>query len=351
MSLTLKIKAKAAELGFDHVGIAPARALPDHAYFLQWLDQGFGATMEYLRRRASERQSVTNILPGAKSVIVTALSYPHEASSQKTPEDCGWISSYAQGEDYHVVIENKLTALIRYMKEELFLEGEFRLYVDTGPILERAYGREAGVGWIGKNTMLINKRLGSFFFLGEILTTVLLDYDSPEMDHCGSCRLCLDACPTQAFVAPSVLDANRCIAYWTIEHRGAIAESMRGVIGHHLFGCDICQEVCPWNGAERHGKKHPGPIFSPRSDLIAPKLEALAKLQNEERFRNFFQRNTVTRTKFQGFLRNIAVVIGNSGKKRLQGVLFSLRHISDAIVQEHIDWALQKIQKKSRLPK
>ncbi|HSA60431.1 MAG TPA: tRNA epoxyqueuosine(34) reductase QueG [bacterium] len=238
-----KIKEKAHELGFELVGISPAHPAPDFDFFRWWLDKGFGATMTYLNRQAERRGDPEKVLPGVKSVICVALNYHTGAAG-------GRIASYAHGEDYHRVIGEKLRTLEAFIVATVDPSAKTKSYIDTGPVLERSYAARAGLGWIGKNTMLLNDGLGSYVFLGEILTTLAFgeeDYGRPALDQCGTCTKCLDACPTQAFPEPGVLDANRCISYLTIEYKKDFTPEQAQMAAGHLYGCDVCQAVCPYN--------------------------------------------------------------------------------------------------------
>lgn len=235
-----RIKAKAKELGFELVGIAPAQPVPDYDFFRWWLDQGFAGTMDYLRRNAVRRGDPERVLPGVRSVVCCGINYYHDGSG--TP-----ISRYAQGRDYHAVLVGKLKDLEKFIRREIDPNAATKSYVDTGPVLERSYAAQAGLGWIGKNTCLVNNGIGSFCFLGEVLTTLKVEYDRPALDQCGSCTKCLEACPTGALPEPYLLDARRCLSYLTIEYRGPFTDKEKERIGPHLFGCDICQEVCPYN--------------------------------------------------------------------------------------------------------
>src|SRR6185503_10501660 len=245
------IKAKALEIGFDACGIAPASDHAELKFFTEWLARGFAGSMNYLSRSAERRRDVRNVLPLARSVIVTATVYntdrPYSIACRDG--DRAHVARYAWGDDYHEVLIDRLEALLAWMREQHPEPFEARAYVDTGPVQERVYAQHAGVGWIGKNSCVIHPELGSWVFLSEIICSLPLDPDVPAFDQCGSCSLCLEACPTHALVAPGVLDATRCISYLTIEHRGDIPEELGADIGTHVFGCDICQEVCPWNQA------------------------------------------------------------------------------------------------------
>ncbi len=243
MSVAQKIKEKGHELGFELVGIAPAHPVPDFDFFRWWLDRGFAGTMTYLHRQAERRGDPEKVLPGARSVVCCGLNYHTGAPGDR-------IARYAHGEDYHRVIGDKLKALEEFIVSSVDPEAKTRSYVDTGPVLERSYAARAGLGWIGKNTMMINDGLGSYFFLGEILTTIGFEpseYGRPALDQCGTCTKCLDACPTQALVEPGVLNATQCVSYLTIEYREDFTPEQARMVDGHLYGCDICQEVCPYN--------------------------------------------------------------------------------------------------------
>ena len=245
------IKAHAKELGFDACGIAPAADLPELRFFPEWIARGYAGSMAYLERSADRRADVRRVLASARTVIVAASVYNTDRpySTECADPSRAKIARYAWGDDYHDVIGQRLEALLDWMRETSPEPFEARAWVDTGPVQERVYARHAGIGWIGKNTCVINQELGSWVFLGEIVSSLPLDLDPPALDQCGTCTLCLEACPTRALVAPGVLDSTRCISYLTIEHRGDIPEALRPGIGSHVYGCDVCQEVCPWNAA------------------------------------------------------------------------------------------------------
>ena len=251
MVTSAAIKTRANEIGFDLCGIAPAEAFPELGFFRQWIDRGFAGAMGYLPRSAERRSDVRHVLPSARAVIMVGVVYNNGQpySIERNDPSRGEVARYAWSQDYHEVIGGRLEALIGWMREQHPEPFEARPYVDTGPVQERVYAQYAGLGWIGKNTCLINPELGSWILLGAIICSLPLETDAPVLDQCGTCTLCLDACPTNAFVAPHVLDATRCISYLTIEYRGSIAEEHREAMGNHVFGCDICQEVCPWNHA------------------------------------------------------------------------------------------------------
>jgi epoxyqueuosine reductase len=349
--------------GFDLCGIAPAAEFPELAHLEEWLERGHAGEMRYLHD--ARRRSPVQAMPTARSVIVCALNYntalpasieaeaPAEEETGAGPR--GWISRYAWGDDYHVVLSEKLESLIERLHVEFPAPFEARAYVDTGPVVERVAAKYAGLGWLAKNTCLINEGLGSWFFLGVILTTLDLALpaeivQSPPPDLCGNCSLCIEACPTGAIVEPYVLDARRCISYLTIELRGSIPTEFREPIGKHVFGCDICQDVCPWN---RRAPVTPLLNFQPRQraghSLFSPALEWLVSL-GEEEFRSVFRGSPVKRAKWRGLVRNACVAIGNSGLRPGQGRypeicarLSELAVCGDAILAEHAQWALDRL--------
>src|SRR5215831_2017935 len=243
------IKAKAREIGFDLCGVAAATDHPELSFFREWLDRGYAGDMAYLQRSADRRADVRRVLPSARTVIVTGTIYNAERpySIECADPDRAHIARYAWGDDYHDVIGRRLEQLISWMREQSSEPFEARPYVDTGPVQERVYAQHAGIGWIGKNTCVINPEVGSWIFLAEIICDLPLECDSPSFDQCGTCTLCLEACPTEAIVAPGVLDSNRCISYLTIELRGDMPPALAARMGSHVYGCDVCQEVCPWN--------------------------------------------------------------------------------------------------------
>src|ERR1700686_4951260 len=318
-------KRAAADAGFDLAGIAPVRTedLPELNAFVEWVEAGRAGEMKSLETRTEtgelRRASATNAAPWVRSMVVCALNYsadkPYSVEAADPPR--GWISRYAWGsQDYHDALLPRLRQVEAVIQQHAAERGhgvETRSYVDTGPILERVYARHAGIGWIGKNTCIIHQKLGSWLFLGVILTSLELPADTAAPDRCGSCTRCIDACPTQAIVAPGKLDARLCIAYLTIEKRGTVPAELRTAMGHHIFGCDICQDVCPWN---RRAPVTPVPNFQPRRrdelSLFAPELEWLISLSEEE-FRAMFRGSPVKRTKWRGLVRNACIAIGNSG--------------------------------------
>ena len=304
------IKAKATELGFDACGIAPAGDLPELRFLPEWLSRGHGATMTYLHRSASKRADVRQVLPAARTVIVTATVYNTDRpySVECADPSRAQIARYAWGDDYHDVIGRRLEALLAWMRAATPEPFEARAYVDTGPVQERAYARHAGIGWIGKNTCVINPQLGSWIFLGEIICSLPLDLDAPSFDQCGTCTLCLEACPTRALIAPGELDSTRCISYLTIEHRGNIADELKPGIGAHVYGCDICQEVCPWN---QHAPRSADPAWQPRPAWDLPQLVDLLQM-NDAELQSALSGSAMTRATPAGLRRNIAVASDNA---------------------------------------
>ncbi len=291
--------------------------------------------MRYLTdRRGDLRRDVRNLLPSAKSVICVGKLY-NQRSAAASPAHAA-ISRYAWGRDYHDVMRESLERLASRLSEHASFE--WKACVDTAPVLERTFARLAGLGWIGRNTCLINEPMGSWFFLGELITSLELEPDAPPPERCGTCSRCIDACPTDAFVPAGdwwSIDARRCIAYWTIELRGAIPEQDRASMGNHVFGCDICQDVCPWNSR--------APVTDAFEDThAAPSLEELASLSEAE-FKEMFKESPLARPKYSGFLRNIAVAMGNSGRVEFRGPLAKLADSDDEVLAEHARWALERL--------
>jgi epoxyqueuosine reductase len=333
-----QIKRLTRECGFELAGIASAEPLPeDSGRYLNWVDRGMAGAMGYLTdRRAQIRTDPKLLLPSARSIICVGKLYngPQPRSIEVDEAERGWISRYAWGEDYHDVLRRGLESLVA----QLGADHEYKICVDTAPLLERSYARQAGLGWIGKNTCLINQEIGSWVFLGEILTSLELEPDSPPPDRCGTCTRCIEACPTQA-IAPQgyEIDARRCIPYFTIELHGAASQEMRAHIGRHVFGCDICQDVCPWNWRAPVAEE---PAFEPRH--FAPRLEDLAAM-TEDDFRSRFRRSPIRRAKYAGFLRNVAIAMGNSGLEKFREPLEQLAAFPNELVSDHARWALQQL--------
>ena len=384
-SETAWIARRAKALGFDLCGVVRAAKFPELWRTEEWLERGYAGEMKYLAD--VRRRDPASAMPGIRSVIVGALNYntdfPKSVDASRSnggeadsPEDTprGWISRYAWGSDYHDVLRKKLGALVAAMRERFTDEPfEARLYADTGPVQERILAKYAGLGWLGKNTLLLNPSLGSWFFLGTVLTTLdlapsLREIASPPPDLCGSCRRCIDACPTDALVEPYVMDARRCISYLTIELRGSIPEDLRAPMGQQVFGCDICQDVCPWN---RRAPTTREPEFQPRGvrakignatttgasapeptekSLFLPRLEWLASM-NEEEYREAFRGSPIKRTKWRGLVRNACMALGNSqpqrdgaAHRRITALLQRLAASPDTTISESALWALSRIQ-------
>ena len=308
------VKATALRLGFDACGIAPVVDHPELKFFNEWLARGYAGSMAYLQRTASRRADVREVMPNVQSVIATATVYNTDrpySTGVADPLRAG-IARYAWGDDYHDVIGSRLDALVVWMREASPQPFDARTYVDTGPVQERVYAQHAGIGWIGKNTCVIHPQLGSWIFLGEILCSLPLDADVPSYDQCGTCTLCLEACPTQAIVAPGQLDSTRCISYLTIEHRGELPGEMLSAIGSHVYGCDICQEVCPWNQLAPISTDS---AWQPRPPWDAPGLEALDAMRDDEMSRALAG-SSMRRAKPDGLRRNIRVALANATKAR-----------------------------------
>jgi epoxyqueuosine reductase len=343
--------ALALGVGFDLAGVAAAAPSPESAAFRDWLARGFAGEMQYLARRVEERVDPSRLFAGARSILAVALVYDAEPGRPEPARGQGIVARYAGGEDYHDVVGERLRALAAALEAAAGRAFSHRAYVDTGPVLERVHAARAGIGWIGKNTCLIHPQLGSYLFLGVLITDLELAPGEPMADHCGSCTACLDACPTQAFVAPRVLDATRCIAYTTIELRGPIAPELRAGHGAHVFGCDVCQEVCPWNARPRR-LRPADPLglrarLVPRADWLRPSLEWLLAL-DEEAFRASTRRSALRRAKHRGLLRNALLAAGNTGDPALEGAI--RRHVAspDPLLAEHARWALDRLREVRR---
>jgi len=327
-------------MGFELVGIASAKPADGIDRMRDWLDQGYAGEMDYMHRQADARHHPESILPGVRSVVMVGMNY-------KPAEDSGApaksIARYARGADYHDILWNRLAQLLAWL--QLQRPGcRGRGVVDTAPLLERDFARRAGLGWFGKNTMLINKRLGSYFFIGALLTDLELHPDSPhETSHCGSCSACLDACPTNAFVGPGVLDSRRCISYLTIELRRPVSDELRPGMGDWLFGCDVCQEVCPWNRKAPSGRE---PAFAARAEIEGIDPMELLSISNEE-FRRRFRGTALLRTKRRGLLRNAAIVLGNRGDPEAIPALRKALDDCEPLIQEAAQWAIEQIQKRT----
>lgn len=345
IDLAKEIEFRANELGFDRIGFAPAAPPLRAEYFKQWLAEGKAGTMTYLNRSAGRRVNPQVVMDGARTIISVAQSYftgrlPEEIRSDPSR---GLIASYAWGQDYHEVLLNKLVELAGIV-EELAPGYSTKCYVDTGHILERDHGERAGLGFIGKNTLLISPQMGSTFFLGEILTTLKLP-PSPlaRMPSCGSCTRCLDICPTHAFPTAYVLDSTLCVSYLTIEFRGVIPRHLRAKMSNHVFGCDDCQDCCPWN--LRFSKETNEAAYRAALDRQAPLLSDLVLL-TENQFRERFAGTAVLRTAYSGFMRNVAIALGNWGAEDALDLLEPLSGSNDALIRTHAVWGVAQVNDK-----
>ena len=325
------------ELGFDSCRIA-ACAKPAHATeFREWLREGAHGEMNYMQRAEEKRCDPQKVLPGAKSIVVLALNYfQGEEIRRSQTAATGKIARYACGDDYHDVIEAKLDKIDQFLRD---FGGQQKCYVDTGPILERDHAAQAGIGWHGKNTMLIDERLGTWFFLAEILTTIELPPDDPVPDRCGTCDRCIKACPTGAITAPHRLDAPRCISYLTIELKGSIPLELRPLIGDRIFGCDDCLDVCPWN---RFAQISHETAFSARESTTGTSLREYLELTEAE-FRQLFRNSPIKRIKRRGFLRNVCVALGNAGDVSDLPALERAAADPEPLIAEHAGWAIEQI--------
>lgn len=340
-----ELKRQAAAIGFDLCGVAPAAAHMELSFIREWLERGYGGEMHYLHRSADRRADVRHVLPSARTVISLATVYNVDrpyASDQPDPKVAA-LARYAWGDDYHLVIGRRLDALLQWMRAAAGEGFEGRAYVDTGPVQERVYAQHAGIGWIGKNTCLINPELGSWIFLAEIICNLDLALDAPSFDQCGSCTLCLASCPTGALVEPGVLDSTRCLSSLTIENKGAIPIEDRAAIGEHAYGCDVCQDVCPWN--DRAGVAiSVDPAWQPRPGLDRPRLTDLWRRSDDE-LRALLKGSAMKRAGVRRLRRNLAVAIGNSGDPSAAAVLASHDEPTcrDPLVGEHVQWAIEKL--------
>ena len=337
------LRELAHECGFELAGVAAAEPLAEFPNYRDWVGNGMAGEMRYLTdRRAEVRAHPRLLLPSARSVICTGKLYnaPRPYSTALDDDELAWISRYAWGDDYHDVLCRGLVRLDAVLREHSGTDYQSKICVDTAPLLERSYARLAGLGWIGRNTCLINQQSGSWFFLGELLVSIEIPPDAPPPDRCGTCRRCIDACPTAAIVpmnARFAVDSRLCISYFTIELRGAISEDHRSANGGHVFGCDICQDVCPWN---RRAPVTAEPAFQPRN--FAPPLARLAAITEEE-FRALFAGTPVARTHYTGFLRNVATAMGNRRLPQFRAPLEKLAASDDAVVAAHARWALEQM--------
>jgi epoxyqueuosine reductase len=336
--LTTRLKTEALRLGFDQIGVAPAVAPPGYPHYLDWLRQGHAAGMAYLERQAAARSHPENLLEGVRSVIVAGFVYGRQTESEVGPTQ-GKVARYARGSDYHTLLWQRLEQLLAWLQTER--PGTTgRALADTAPLLERDFARLAGLGWIGKNTMLIDRRVGSYTVLGALLTDAELQPDEPfTTDHCGTCTRCLDACPTGAFVGPYQLDSRRCVSFWNIEHRGPIAADFADQLHGWVFGCDICQEVCPWNRKAPAGRE---PELEPRSEWINPDLIEWLSMDDVTLTRRL-KGTALLRAKRSGLLRNAALILGEREVVAAVHALIARLQDSDPTVRAACAWALGRI--------
>ncbi len=331
------IRNEALRMGFSRIGIARITQLPWKDHFNKWLEEGLHGRMLYLERQAQKRRNPGLVLKGARSLLVLAANYNTGHESADSPLK-GRISRYAWGNDYHTVIKSRLENLLKFIQsQESSAEG--LSYVDTGPVMEKVWGAQTALGWMGKHTNLVSRTLGSWFFIGVILLNLELEYNRPERDYCGKCSRCIAACPTGAIIAPYVLDARRCISYLTIELRSTIPRSLRPLIGNRIFGCDDCQEVCPWN---RFAVSTADKEFHVNEEILTPNLMALARITDSE-FKSRFKTSPILRATRNGFVRNAVVALGNSGESKAVPVLEEALNDGSPLVRAHAAWALGQI--------
>ncbi len=344
------VKTRARGLGFDLCGIAPVGTFPELSELRDWLDRGYAGEMAYLNRTAEIRSDVRRVMPSARSVVMLGTIYNTDRPYSTEINDAGeaLISRYAWGDDYHDVIGRRTQALCAWMHDQHSVPPfESRVYVDTGPIQERVYAQYAGIGWIGKNTCLINPELGSWLFLSEVVCSLPLAPDSPGLDQCGTCTLCLDACPTGAFPRPGVLDATRCLSYLTIETKGAISPESRSELGSHVYGCDICQEVCPYNDAVPTSDD---PVWQPRPLFDRPRLVDLWSCSDSE-LRGAIRKGPMVRVRVKRLRLNLAVAMGNSGESEARPALdekygterSDVDSLDEPLVADHVAWARARL--------
>lgn len=340
-----RIKARALEVGFDLAGIARAGPLPGRERVREWIARGYHAEMAWLSRDPDRRLDPALVLPGAQSLIVAGLSYYAEEPPPEIWNDPlrGRIARYAWGPDYHDELVPRLRELARWLESESGRPVLYKTYSDTGPVLERAWAERAGLGFIGKHTLLISPHWGSYLLLGVLIVNLDLEPDAPDpqsIGTCGQCRRCQDICPTHAFPAPYILDSRLCISYLTIEHRGAIPEALRPLMKNWIFGCDECQAICPWTRQfSRPGRTR---LWRFDAERCAPSLIDLASL-DEEAFRSRYRGTAMMRPKRRGFLRNVAVALGNSGRAEARDALERLARDDDLLVADHARWALDRL--------
>jgi epoxyqueuosine reductase len=338
--LETRVKAWAAQLGFDDCRIARARPATHAGDFRAWLAAGNHGSMAWLERTPDRRCDPCQVLPGCQSLICLAMNYFPGPGAPPGPGAGYRIARYAWNRDYHKLIQDRLCEFDARLQS---LGGSQKPYVDTGPVLERDFASDAGLGWNGKSTMQVHPRLGTWFFLAEILTTLEITPDNPLDNHCGNCTRCISACPTQAITRPHQLDARRCIAYLTIEHTGPIPLEYRSAIGDHLYGCDACLEACPWN---RFAQASHELAFHANSALFPPRTRDFLELDTDTAFRAFFAQSPILRLKRPRFLRNVCIVLGNTGNPDDLPALAHAAADPDPLVSEHALWALTQIRER-----
>jgi epoxyqueuosine reductase len=338
LELKQRLLSFAREIGFDSCRIAACGSAPHADEFRNWLDEGGHGEMGYMERGEEKRCDPQKVLPGARSIIVLALNYFQGVpQAGDTPAATGKIARYARGDDYHDLVTNKLDKIDEFLRA---VGGQQKCYVDTGPVLERDHAAEAGIGWHGKSTMLIDERLGTWFFLAEVLTTLELPPDEPASDRCGTCERCIKACPTGAITAPHRLDARRCISYLTIELKGSIPLDLRPLIGDRIFGCDDCLDACPWN---RFAQVSREAAFFARPSIVGIPLRDYLGLSDQD-FRSLFRNSPIKRIKRRGFLRNVCVALGNVGDPSDLTALGRATADPEPLIAEHAKWAIHQIR-------
>jgi epoxyqueuosine reductase len=338
LELKQRLLSFAREIGFDSCRIAACGSAPHVDEFRNWLDEGGHGEMSYMERGEEKRCDPQKVLPGARSIVVLALNYfQGDPKAGDTPAATGKIARYARGDDYHDLVANKLDKIDEFLRA---FDGQQKCYVDTGPVLERDHAAEAGLGWHGKSTMLIDERLGTWFFLAEVLTTLELPPDEPVPDRCGTCERCIKACPTGAITAPHRLDARRCISYLTIELKGSIPLDLRPLIADRIFGCDDCLDACPWNRFARVSREA---AFFARPSTVGIPLRDYLGLSDED-FRSLFRNSPIKRIKRRGFLRNVCVALGNVGDPSDLAALGRAAADPEPLIAEHAKWAIHQIR-------
>lgn len=343
LDLKQRLLSFASEIGFDSCRIADCGSAPHADEFRNWLDEGGHGEMSYMERGEEKRCDPQKVLPGARSIVVLALNYfQGNPQADDKPAAAGRIARYAWGDDYHDLIANKLDKIDEFLRA---FGGQQKYYVDTGPVLERDYAAQAGIGWHGKSTMLIDERLGTWFFLAEVLTTLELPADEPVPDRCGTCERCIKACPTGAITAPHRLDARRCISYLTIELKGSIPLDLRPLIGDRIFGCDDCLEACPWNRFAQVSRE--AAFFARPSTMGVPLRDYLSL--SDDGFRMLFRNSPIKRIKRRGFLRNVCVALGNVGDPSDLAALQGATADPEPLIAEHAKWAIHRIRSRHEI--